>query len=117
MGGVPTRSRLSDVQVAAVARHHFGLSPLVPSLPESAEFEDAQGVLVATHEDGQLRVADIARWQSPDDVARSLAERGWSAPAAWVGSPPTDTSELPARVLALLPAAGASSDSAAISAA
>jgi sulfate adenylyltransferase len=115
MGSVPTRSRLSDAQVAAVARHHFGLSPLVPELPESGEFEDAQGVLVASREDGRLRVADIARWQSPDDVAHSLAERGWSTPGAWVGSPPADTADLPARVLALLPVAGASSDSAAIS--
>jgi sulfate adenylyltransferase len=115
MTSVPTRSRLSDAQIAAVARHHFGLSPVAPALLPSGEFEDAQGVLVATREGGDLRVAEIPRWQSPTDVARRLAERGWSAPAAWVGRPPADLAELPSRVLVLLPVAGTPADSASIS--
>ncbi|WP_245177172.1 adenylyl-sulfate kinase [Geodermatophilus sp. DF01_2] len=109
------RTRLSDVQVAAVARHHFGLSPVAPALPPSDDFEDAQGVLVAVRDGADLRVTEIPRWRSPTDVARRLRERGWATPAAWVGLPPADAAELPAQVLALLPAAGAPADSASIS--
>ncbi|WP_324275643.1 hypothetical protein [Blastococcus brunescens] len=36
------RLRLSDAQVAAVARYGFGLDGL-PELPPAAEYEDAQG--------------------------------------------------------------------------
>ncbi|MGY1914641.1 adenylyl-sulfate kinase [Blastococcus sp. SYSU DS0973] len=113
---MPARSRLSDAQVAAVARHHFGLSAPVPDLPAGDAFEDAQGVPVAVREGDGLAVAEIPRWRSPAEVAQRLAERGWSAPAAWVGRPPADATQLPARVLALLPVAGTPADSAAVSA-
>ncbi|WP_456608600.1 adenylyl-sulfate kinase [Blastococcus sp. SYSU DS0619] len=116
MAGVPARSRLSDAQVAAVARYAFGLGAAVPDLPPGDAFEDAQGVPVAVREGDALAVAAIPRWRSPDAVARWLTERGWSAPAAWIGRPPADAAELPGRVLALLPVAGTPADSAAVSA-
>lgn len=115
MPGVSTRIRLSDAQVAAVARRHFGLTSAPPDLPPAGEFEDAQGVLVAVREGSDLVVAQLPRWQSPDDVARRLEARGWPAPAVWVGRPPAEVAGLPARILALLPVAGAPADSAAIS--
>ncbi|MGR6967519.1 adenylyl-sulfate kinase [Geodermatophilus sp. URMC 61] len=109
------RSRLTDVQVAAVARYHFGLSPTVPELPQSGDWEDAQGVLVGRPGERGPTVVEIPRWQSPGTVAQRLAERGWAVPTAWVGRPPTDVAELPAQVLALLPVAGAPADTATIS--
>jgi sulfate adenylyltransferase len=116
MADVSARSRLTDAQVAALARYSFGLSPTVPDLPQSGEWEDAQGVLVARPGEAGPTVVEMPRWQSPAAVARRLAERGWAAPAAWVGRPPADLAELPAQVLALLPVAGASADAATVSA-
>lgn len=109
------RLRLTDAQVAAVARYHFGLSPTVPRLPQAQEWEDAQGVLVARPAENGLAVVETPRWQSPAAVAQRLAERGWAVPAAWVGRPPDDVAQLPAQVLALLPVAGAPADAATIS--
>ncbi|MGY2127303.1 adenylyl-sulfate kinase [Blastococcus sp. SYSU DS0617] len=112
-----TRVRLGEDDVAALARYSFGLSGTAPDLPEAAAYEDAQGVVVATRAAGRLTVVEVPRWRSPAAVAARLADRGWSAPGAWVGQPPADPAELPARVLALLPVAGAPADSATISAA
>lgn len=115
MAGVPARARLTDAQVAAVARYSFGLGSAVPELPPADEWEDAQGVLVARQGEGGPAVVEIPRWQAPTAVVRRLAERGWTAPAAWVGRPPADAAGLPAQVLALLPVAGTPADSATIS--
>ncbi|MGY1825730.1 adenylyl-sulfate kinase [Blastococcus sp. SYSU DS0541] len=112
---MPARARLTDAQVAAVARYHFGLGAAVPDLPPGDAFEDAQGVPVAVREGDGLAVAEIPRWRSPAAVARRLTDLGWVAPAAWVGRPPADPAELPDRVLALLPVAGAPADSASVS--
>jgi sulfate adenylyltransferase len=112
---VSARARLSDAQVAAVARSHFGLGASVPDLPAAGEYEDAQGVLVATATGGALTVVELPRWAAPGSVARTLLDRSWTAPAAWVGLPPDDVSALPERVLVLLPAAGLPPDSATLS--
>ncbi|MGY2085170.1 adenylyl-sulfate kinase [Blastococcus sp. SYSU DS0539] len=112
---MPARTRLSDAHVAALARYSFGLTAAVPDLPPGDAFEDAQGVPVAVREGDGLAVAGIPRWRSPEAVAQRLAERGWTAPAAWVGRPPADAADLPARVLALLPVAGTPADSASVS--
>ncbi|SDF27222.1 sulfate adenylyltransferase [Blastococcus aurantiacus] len=112
-----TRSRLDDAEVAALARHAFGLAEAVSGLPTAEAYEDAQGVLVAVREDGRLTVVEVPRWRSPADVAAGLTGRGWTDPVAWVGHPPADAGELPARVLALVPVAGAPADSASMSAA
>ncbi|WP_051004806.1 adenylyl-sulfate kinase [Blastococcus saxobsidens] len=109
------RARLSDAQVAAVARYCFGIGSTAPDLPPADEYEDAQGVLVATAADGDLTVVEVPRWDAPGAVAVGLRDRGWAAPAAWVGLPPDDRTALPQRVLALLPAAGLPPDSAALS--
>jgi sulfate adenylyltransferase len=109
------RSRLSDAQLAALARYGFGLTPAVPDLPADAELEDAEGVLVATRDGGELTVREIPRWRSPAAVRDELAQRGWDAPGAWVGRP-ADAADLPDRVLALLPVAGTGPDSAVVSA-
>ena len=110
-----SRSRLSDAQLAALARHGFGLGTGVPDLPDAAELEDAEGVLVATREDGALTVREIPRWRSPAAVTAELAGRGWASPAAWVGAPPADGTALPGELLVLLPVGGTSPDSAAVS--
>ncbi|WNV76392.1 adenylyl-sulfate kinase [Geodermatophilus sp. DSM 44513] len=110
------RTRLTDAQVAALARHRFGLGA-VPDLPPAEGFEDAQGVLVAVREAEGLRVVEVPRWRPPADVARRLRERGWSDPAAWVGWPPAAVEDLPPRVLVLLPVAGAPVDAAVVSSA
>ncbi|SFF51579.1 adenylyl-sulfate kinase [Blastococcus tunisiensis] len=109
------RIRLSDAQVAAVARYGFGLGGL-PELPPAAEYEDAQGVLVATSDGESLGVVEVPRWEAPADVAADLHDRGWGSPAAWVGAPPDDPSGLPGQLLVLLPAAGFSPDAAALAA-
>jgi sulfate adenylyltransferase len=109
------RSRLSDAQLAALARYGFGLTPAVPDLPADAELEDAEGVLVATRDGGELTVREIPRWRSPAAVRAELAQRGWDRPGAWVGRP-EDAADLPDRVLALLPVAGTGPDSAVVSA-
>ena len=111
------RSRLGDAEVAALARSHFGLTGTVPDLPAADEYEDAQGVLVAVRGQGGPTVVEVPRWRPPSDVAARLTERGWTDPAAWIGHPPADTGELPARVLALVPVAGAPADAASMSAA
>ncbi len=112
-----TRSRLSDTQVAALARYSFALDDAAPELPAAEEYEDAQGVLVAVREGGRLVVVEVPRWRSPSETAVRLADRGWTAPVAWIGHPPADVAELPARVLALVPVAGAPADSGSMSAA
>ena len=60
-----TRSRLGDAEVAALARHAFGLGDAVPELPVAEAYEDAQGVPVAVREDGRLAVVEVPRWRSP----------------------------------------------------
>ncbi len=112
-----TRSRLGDAEVAALARYSFGLGGTAPDLPSADAYEDAQGVLVAVREDGRPTVVEVPRWRAPSDVAARLAERGWTAPAAWIGHPPAEAAVLPAQVLALVPVAGAPADSAWMSAA
>jgi sulfate adenylyltransferase len=59
-----SRIRLNDAELAAVARYHFGISE-APVLPQAAEFEDAQGVPVATLIGGRLDVLDMPRWKRP----------------------------------------------------
>jgi sulfate adenylyltransferase len=108
-----TRARLDDAQVAAVARFRAGLGPL-PDLPPAGEYEDAQGVLVATAAGGDLTVVEVPRWEQPSTVVEQLHDRGWTEVAAWVGPPPDDVAELPQRLLVLLPAAGLAPDSAAL---
>ena len=110
-----TRTRLSNAQLAALARYEFGLTPDVPDLPPARELEDAEGVLVATADGDGLTVREIPRWRSPASVRAELAARGWSEPDAWVGQPPQDVSGLPDRLLVLLPVAGTAPDSAVIS--
>jgi sulfate adenylyltransferase len=110
-----TRTRLSHAQLADLARHAFGLTRSAPELPAGTEFEDAEGVLVATSTPDGLVVHGIPRWRSPGSVRAELEERGWSEPAAWVGSPPDDVAGLPDRLLVLLPVAGTAPDSATIS--
>ena len=109
-----TRTRLTHAQLADLARHAFGLTPTAPDLPRT-DLEDAEGVLVATADDGGLHVREIPRWRSPAAVRAELAERGWSTPAAWVGTPPEDAAGLPDQLLVLLPVAGTAPDSAVIS--
>lgn len=110
----PLRSRLTPAQLAALARYEFGLGA-APELP-AADWEDAQGVLVATASGAELTVREIPSWRSPASVREALRQRGWAAPAAWVGWPPDDIDALlPPRVLALLPVAGSAPDSASIS--
>ncbi|GAB3196368.1 hypothetical protein GCM10027261_18900 [Geodermatophilus arenarius] len=110
------RARLDDAQVAAVARYRAGLAPR-PDLPPAEEYEDAQGVLVATAADGDLTVVEVPRWEPPSAVVERLHDEGWTDTVAWVGPPPDDVAELPQRLLALLPAAGLPPDSAALSSA
>ncbi|SDY66617.1 sulfate adenylyltransferase [Modestobacter sp. DSM 44400] len=112
-----TRARLTNAQLAALAAYEFGLTKQVPGLPPALEFEDAEGVLVATEHDGTLTVREIPRWRHPAAVRAELAGRGWTDPVAWVGTPPEDVDELPAQLLAVLPLAGSGPDSAAISSA
>jgi sulfate adenylyltransferase len=112
-----TRTRLGDAEVAAMARVAFGLGDAVPEVPAADAYEDAQGVLVAVREEGRLVVVEVPRWRPPSDVAARLTGRRWAAPAAWIGHPPADAAELPARVLALVPVAGAPADSGSMSAA
>jgi sulfate adenylyltransferase len=109
------RLRLTHAQLAALARHAFGLTPDAIDLPAGTDFEDAEGVLVASTADGALSVREIPRWRSPESVRAELAARGWSDPAAWVGRPPEDVVGLPDRLLVLLPVAGTAPDSAVIS--
>ncbi|WP_237492652.1 adenylyl-sulfate kinase [Modestobacter sp. L9-4] len=110
----PHRTRLTHTQLADLARHAFGLSATAPDLPQT-DLEDAEGVLVATADDGGLTVREIPRWRSPAAVRAELDARGWATPAAWVGAPPEDAAGLPAQLLVLLPAAGTAPDSAVIS--
>ncbi|WP_369140771.1 adenylyl-sulfate kinase [Modestobacter versicolor] len=110
-----TRARLSDAQLAALARYDFGLTTEPPELPEADGYEDAEGVLVATADGGALTVREVPRWRSPASVHAELAVRGWDRPAGWVGRPPDDVSGLPDRLLVLLPVAGTAPDSAVIS--
>jgi sulfate adenylyltransferase len=114
MIGVPARLRLGDAQVAALARFHHGLVAAAPELPPAEEYEDAQGVLVATSDGEDLVIAEVPRWEPAAEVAARLRERGWESPVAWVGAPPADSSTLPPRLLVLLPAAGLPADSAAV---
>ncbi|MGY1840862.1 MULTISPECIES: adenylyl-sulfate kinase [unclassified Modestobacter] len=111
----PTRTRLTHAQLADLARHAFGLTAGAADLPPAEEYEDAEGVLVATRTDGALTVREVPRWRSPEAVRAELAARGWPEVAAWVGAPPADATRLPAAVLALLPVAGTAPDSAAVS--
>ena len=112
----PTRSRLTDAQLAALARYGFGLTPAEPgTLPASDELEDAEGVLVATRDGGRLAVREIPRWRSPEAVRDQLS--GWADPGAWVGAPPDNPTSLPETLLVLLPVAGTAPDSAVVSAA
>ena len=110
-----TRARLSHAQLAALARYAFGLATEPPELPADTDFEDAEGVLVATTSGDGLTVHEVPRWRSPESVRSQLADRGWSEPATWVGQPPDDVSGLPDRLLVLLPAAGTTPDSVVIS--
>lgn len=110
-----TRTRLSDAQVAEVARYAFGFSGL-PELPPATEYEDAQGVLVAASDGESLTVVEVPRWETPASVAAQLRDLGWESPAAWVDAPPEDLSALPDRLLVLLPAGGTTPDSAELSA-
>ncbi|MCZ2836058.1 adenylyl-sulfate kinase [Modestobacter sp. VKM Ac-2985] len=110
-----TRARLTDTELAALARYGFGLVAGAPAVPPAAELEDAEGVLVATRDDGGLTVREIPRWRAPSAVRAELAQRGWPAPQAWVGGPPAEGTDLPDQLLVLLPAAGTSPDSAALS--
>ena len=109
------RIRLTHSQLAELARHAFGLAPGVPGLPALTDFEDAEGVLVASTRGDGLEVRETTRWRSPAEVRAELAGRGWSEPPAWVGRPPEDVAGLPAQLLVLLPAAGTAPDSAVIS--
>jgi sulfate adenylyltransferase len=109
------RARLSNAQIAALARFGFGLVEAAPDLPPAAELTDAEGVLLATRDGAGLTVREIPRWRSPAAVRAELSARGWSAPATWIGQPPEDTSGLADRLLVLLPVAGTAPDSAAIS--
>ncbi|MGY5882452.1 adenylyl-sulfate kinase [Modestobacter lacusdianchii] len=110
-----TRTRLTHAQLAELARHAFGLSPTPPDLPADTDFEDAEGVLVASTGTGGLAVREIPRWRSPAEVRAELDRRGWSQPAAWVGRPPDDAAGLPDQLLVLLPVAGTAPDAAEIS--
>jgi sulfate adenylyltransferase len=110
------RIRLSDAEVAAVARYRLGLSRR-PQLQPGGEFEDSQGVLVATSHDEGLAVVEVARWAMPSAVAQRLRDLGWTTPPfAWVGAPPDDVAALPQELLVLLPAAGLPPDSVRLSA-
>src|SRR4051794_41690188 len=100
------RARLTHAELAALARLAFGLTDAEPELPPATEFEDAEGVLIATRGEGGLAVREITRWRSPATVRAELAARGWSRPAAWIGQPPDDVSGLPDQLLVLLPVAG-----------
>lgn len=111
-----TRPRLTDAQVAALARFRFGLAP-EPELPPAADYENAQGVPVATREGAELTVLELPRWESPAAVGARLQADGWRVVEAWVGAPPDDIAELPDELLVLLPAAGLPPDSARLSAA
>jgi len=109
------RARLSNAELAALARIGFGLVESEPPLPSAAELEDAEGVLVATRSDSGLTMREIPRWRSPAAVRAELEARGWSQPATWIGQPPEDTVGLPDRLLVLLPVAGTAPDSAVVS--
>ncbi|WP_246080676.1 adenylyl-sulfate kinase [Modestobacter altitudinis] len=111
----PTRTRLLHAQLADLARHAFGLTPGAPDLAPGTDFEDAEGVLVATTSPDGLTVHEIPRWRSPASVRAELQARGWTEPAAWVGTPPESDAGLPDRLLVLLPVAGTAPDSAVIS--
>jgi sulfate adenylyltransferase len=111
-----TRSRLTDAQLAVLARAGFGLTGHTPGqLPGADELEDAEGALVATRDGDRLTVREIPRWRSPGSVRDQLRARGWTDPATWVGAPPDDPAGLPERILVLLPVAGSAPDSAVIS--
>ena len=110
------RVRLTHAQLADLARHAFGLTTSPPDLPPATEFEDSEGVLVATMtDDAELVVRDMPRWRSPASVRAEITRRGWDEPAAWLGRAPRDVSGLAERLLVLLPVAGTAPDSAAIS--
>ena len=109
------RSRLTDAQLAALARYGFGLTPAPEGLPQADELEDAEGLLVATRDGDRLTVREVPRWGSPESVQDQFDARRWTAPAAWVGAPPDDLAGLPAELLVLLPVAGTTPDSAVIS--
>ncbi|MCW2576243.1 MAG: cysC [Modestobacter sp.] len=110
-----TRTRLTDDQLAELARVAFGLVANAPGLPGAAELEDAEGVLVATRDDGGLTVREVPRWRSPDAVRAELADRHRSDVPVWVGLPPADVAGLPHRLLVLLPVAGTRPDAAGVS--
>src|SRR3954470_17276161 len=116
MADTPTvhRVRLTDAQLAAVARHAFGLGDAAP-LPDGEEWEDAEGALVATRGPGGPTIHQLGRWRSPDDVRRECDRRGWPAPGVWVGAPPADVAALPERLVALGPDAGGGPDHAGLS--
>jgi len=109
------RMRLTHAQLADLARYSFGLTTAPPDLPPATDVEDAEGVLVATRDERGLTVHEMPRWRSPAGVRADLAARGWSEPAGWVGRPPDDVSDLPARLLVLLPVGGTAPDSPAVS--
>ncbi|MEU2349058.1 adenylyl-sulfate kinase [Modestobacter sp. NPDC049651] len=108
-----SRTRLTHAQLAELAAWSFGLSPTAPVLPPAAEYEDLEGALVATADDGRLAVREVPRWRSPDAVRADLAARGWTDPVAWIGTPGAGTPDGP--LLVLLPVAGTGPDAAAIS--
>jgi sulfate adenylyltransferase len=108
-------ARLSDTELAALARHAFGLVDDVADVPAAVELTDAEGVLVATRDGNGLAVREIPRWRSPAAVRAELAQRAWRDAVAWVGGPPADASALPDQLLVLLPVAGTAVDSAAVS--
>ncbi|MGY2078767.1 adenylyl-sulfate kinase [Modestobacter sp. SYSU DS0657] len=110
-----TRARLSHGQLAALARYAYGLTPDLPALPTADEYEDAEGVLVASRDGGRITVREMTRWRAPSSVRAEVQERGWPVPAVWVGNPPDDVTPLPPVLLALLPVAGSAPDAALIS--
>ena len=84
---VPVRSRLTDAQLAALARYGFGLTTSPPEmLPEGDELEDAEGVLVATRDGDRLDVREVPRWRSPESVRDQLFEPFVTTKSAGEGS-------------------------------